>query len=211
MENNEQSRAGINARLERTNIKGKEYVTVNQRVQGFWEMFPEGSISTTWLALERDYCVCQATICNMGVVVATGTAQEERTKVGVNSTSFIENCETSAVGRALGIFGIGSVESIASADETEQAIAKQDAKAKPKTPAKTPAEPSVMATEAPSSPKPPRTLGSAYKACKDAGISDEELSGVLALHFPGKTTKDLDVNERKAAIVLFENLLAQVQ
>jgi len=60
-----------------------------------------------------------------GNVVSSGYAQEEKATGFVNETSFVENCETSAVGRALGFLGIGIKDSIASADELVVAISKQ--------------------------------------------------------------------------------------
>ena len=60
-----------------------------------------------------------------GNVVSSGYAQEEKATGFVNETSFVENCETSAVGRALGFLGIGIKDSIASADELVIAISKQ--------------------------------------------------------------------------------------
>ena len=63
-----------------------------------------------------------------GRTIATGLAREERDDKNsmVNRTSFVENCETSAWGRALGNLGIGIDESIASADEVSMAIARQE-------------------------------------------------------------------------------------
>ncbi|MCX7002298.1 MAG: hypothetical protein NTV22_03380 [bacterium] len=52
-----------------------------------------------------------------GRVIATGHAFEKQGSNYVNRTSYIENCETSAVGRALGILGIGVDTAIASAEE----------------------------------------------------------------------------------------------
>ena len=49
----------------------------------------------------------------------------------INKTSYVENCETSAIGRALAMLGIGIDTSIASANEVADAIAKQDSKEKP--------------------------------------------------------------------------------
>lgn len=119
------TRASINSMLRRVDIKGKDYIDVAQRINGFWELFPEGSIVTKWLVLDGERCVCQATVSNMGVVLATGTAEERKGSSNINKTSYIENCETSAVGRALGLAGIGSTDSIASADEVKAAQAAQ--------------------------------------------------------------------------------------
>jgi len=53
-------------------------------------------------------------------------AQEDKSSSRINQTSYVENCETSAVGRALGFMGIGIETSIATADEVDMAIKKQD-------------------------------------------------------------------------------------
>ncbi len=48
-----------------------------------------------------DWCIFKAGLYVDGTLVATGWAEEHVTERGVNSTSHVENCETSAVGRAL--------------------------------------------------------------------------------------------------------------
>jgi hypothetical protein len=58
--------------------------------------------------------------------VAQGTAQEDKSSSRINQTSYVENCETSAVGRALAMLGIGIETSIASSNEVSMAIAKQE-------------------------------------------------------------------------------------
>jgi hypothetical protein len=60
-----------------------------------------------------------------GVLVATAHAYEKEGSSFINKTSYIENCETSAVGRALGIYGIGIDTSLASADEVANAVTQQ--------------------------------------------------------------------------------------
>ena len=62
---------------------------------------------------------------NEKVVLATGTAYEKENSTIINKTSYIENCETSAVGRALGMAGFGIDTSVASAEEVQNAIAQQ--------------------------------------------------------------------------------------
>lgn len=59
------------------------------------------------------------------MVLGTGTAYEKEGSTFINKTSYIENCETSAVGRALGMAGFGIDTSIASAEEVQNAIANQ--------------------------------------------------------------------------------------
>lgn len=122
-----ESKADINKRLKRTNIKGKEYIDVAQRIQAFWEVYPNGSIQTEAVVLEPDWCVIKATIYDLDAIIATGHAYEVKGASNINKTSYLENCETSAVGRALGLLGIGSTESIASADEVATAISQQNA------------------------------------------------------------------------------------
>ena len=126
------SRAEVNARLKTINIKGKPYVGVDARVLAFWDVFPEGAIHTEWLERNEERCTCMAHVYNMGVEIATGTASEERNASPINKTSYIENCETSAVGRALGFAGIGTDGSIASAEEVAAAIGQQEAASKRK-------------------------------------------------------------------------------
>ena len=112
-----------------TNIKGKQYVEVNQRLLFFRnEKKYEGwSIETAFLVLDSESCVAQTTISdNEGRVIAQGTAQEDKSSSYINKTSYIENCETSAVGRALAMLGIGIETSIASSNEVSMAIAKQE-------------------------------------------------------------------------------------
>lgn len=118
-----------NYKFKTTNIKGKEYVEVNQRIIAFRTLseYDGHSIETELLHLDSDSCVVRATIRNKeGLILAQGMAQEDRASSMINKTSYVENCETSAVGRALGFFGIGIETSIATADEVSMAIKKQD-------------------------------------------------------------------------------------
>lgn len=126
-----ETRKSINDRLTRTSIKGRAYIDVAQRVQGFWELYPKGRILTQLIADDGKRCTFRAEAYDMSEggagLLATGHAYEVNSGRGVNATSYIENCETSAVGRALGMLGIGSTDSIASADEVEAAVAQQAA------------------------------------------------------------------------------------
>ena len=132
------SRKEVNDRLTRTNIKGRQYIDVAQRIQGFWELYPQGRIVTEMVADDGKRCVFKAEAYDMAEggagLLATGHAYEVNSGRGVNATSYIENCETSAVGRALGMLGIGSTDSIASADEVmnAQQLQAQAAKTAPK-------------------------------------------------------------------------------
>lgn len=108
--------------------KNKNYVMVNTRVKAFRSVEPNGCIETEFIMLDFDkgVAVCRAVIFDEeGKAVASGTAYEKEGSNFVNKTSFIENCETSAVGRALGFLGIGIDDSMASADEVANAIVQQ--------------------------------------------------------------------------------------
>lgn len=114
--------------MESINIKGKDYIPVNERIKEFWRRYPEGNIITTLISNDNGVCVFKAEIYADGEIKATGHAYEKETSSFINKTSYIENCETSAVGRALGILGIGIDTSIASAEEVDNAIYQQETK-----------------------------------------------------------------------------------
>lgn len=117
----------VNKRLNKIDVKGKNYVEVNQRILGFREVFPEGSIETEILSIGDGVVTMKAIIRDAsGRILSTGHAQEKENASYINKTSYIENCETSAVGRALGIIGFGATESIASAEEVINAINNQE-------------------------------------------------------------------------------------
>lgn len=122
----------VNASLKRTNIKGKPYIDVAQRVQAFYKLYPNGSIVPELLSDDGSRCTFIARIYVDGELRAAGHAFEFQSASMVNKTSYLENCETSAVGRALGFMGIGSTESICSADEAQTAIAHQENGEEPK-------------------------------------------------------------------------------
>ncbi len=108
-------------------IKGKKYVEVNERVKFFRENFKDHQMKTEWLQLDLEGNVaCKVSILKDNVVISEGTAFERAGSSFINKTSHVENCETSAVGRALGFMGIGIDASIASADEVNTAIVNQN-------------------------------------------------------------------------------------
>lgn len=112
-----------------TNIKGKEYVMINERIKFFRseKKYDGWAIVTDFTMIDSDMCVCVCRIYDAGgQVISVGHAHEERSSSMINKTSYVENCETSAIGRALGFMGIGIDTSIASAEEVQTAIKKQD-------------------------------------------------------------------------------------
>lgn len=109
------------------NIHGKEYKTVAKRVDEFRkEHKTDMSIITSLISIDEKTVVMKAEILDKeGRAIATGFAEENRTASQINKTSALENCETSAIGRALANFGLAGGE-YASADEVAQAIAQQN-------------------------------------------------------------------------------------
>lgn len=138
--------AKVNKEIKTTAIKGKQYAEVNERVTAFRKLYPEGSIVTEILSVDEGRCVMRATVSTgEGVILGTGTACEERGASMINKTSYIENCETSAIGRALGMCGIGIAASIASAEELLGALAAQEAEAPKAAPGPAPESAPVVA------------------------------------------------------------------
>lgn len=117
-----------NGLIKTTDVKGKDYAEVNQRIKAFRSVCPCGAIITEMLSNENGVCVFRATIYDEEMrMLGTGTAYEKESSSFINKTSYIENCETSAVGRALGMCGFGIDTSIASAEEVQNAIKNQEA------------------------------------------------------------------------------------
>lgn len=112
--------------MKSVDIKGKQYVMVNERIKEFRKQYPDGQILTQILANSDGQILFQAKVLVDGVLVATGHAYEKEASSFINKTSYIENCETSAVGRALGILGIGIDASLASAEEVGNAVKQQE-------------------------------------------------------------------------------------
>jgi hypothetical protein len=111
-----------------TNIKGKAYVEVNERIKFFRTdaKYQFYGLESEIVKLDDSECVIIARIVDPeNRVVATGIAQEYKAASRINSTSYVENCETSAWGRALGNLGIGIDTSIATANEVSNAIHQQ--------------------------------------------------------------------------------------
>lgn len=106
------------------NIHGKEYQTVAKRVAEFRSSHGDHPLITEIIS-SGDVVVVKATIATPeGTVISTGYAEEVRGSTNINRTSALENCETSAVGRALAFFGLGGTE-IASANEMNDGIIQQ--------------------------------------------------------------------------------------
>lgn len=116
----------VNESLQTVNIKGKEYVQVTERVKAFRQLCPEGSLTTEIVHFGDGMILMKATITDEdGRVLATGHAMEKEESSYINKTSYVENCETSAWGRALAAMNLGIDASMCSADELVNAISNQ--------------------------------------------------------------------------------------
>lgn len=114
-------------KLKSIDVKGKNYVMVNERLKYFREHFEGYALISDIIEITPDrVCILAKILDSNGSVKATGIAFEEKQSSYINKTSYIENCETSAWGRALANFGIGIDENVSSADEVAHAIEIQE-------------------------------------------------------------------------------------
>jgi len=109
-------------------IHGKDYATVAYRLELFRADHPGGSITTEIIKDEDGIIIMRATILdNCDNVLGSDYAEEVRGSSNINETSALENCSTSAVGRALAFAGYNkSGTSVSSADEVSVAIARRE-------------------------------------------------------------------------------------
>ena len=156
-----------------TDVRGKNYAEVAQRVQAFRKLIPGGFILTHIISNEGGIVYMRSEAGYYAedgrkVLLAVGHAFERQDASNINKTSYIENCETSAIGRCLGFIGLGSEKSIASAEEVNNAINTQEAiesgkipdPTKPVTPpaadvSKVPSVPPISQNNAPANQTPP--------------------------------------------------------
>ena len=122
-----------NGTIKTTDINNKQYAEVNQRIKAFRMVCPNGSITTEHEFIGEGVVVFKAFVKDEeGNILGTGTAYEKEGSTFINKTSYIENCETSAVGRALAMCGFGIDLSVASYEEVANAVEQQKPKAKSK-------------------------------------------------------------------------------
>ena len=104
-------------------IHGKEYTEVKDRIPELLKQFPESSIATEVFWHNPDFsALVMKAVVKVGDRLFTGWSYEERTQKAseVNATSWVENCETSAIGRALANMNIGVRGTRPSAEEMQK-------------------------------------------------------------------------------------------
>ena len=129
---NYQDISRVNSEINMIDMKGKNYAMVPERVTAFRKLYPEGFIRTEIVSNDGTTVLMKSTVGYYAedgreIVLSSGFAQEVKGRGLVNGTSHIENCETSAVGRALGMIGLGiNGGGICSAEELANAITAQN-------------------------------------------------------------------------------------
>src|ERR671917_1963813 len=103
----------------------EDYVPVAERLERFYERYPDGRITTAIVQhdLETGFVLMRAEVYRTpddAQPAATGHAFEVRGESYVNKTSYVENAETSSVGRALAMLGFEVKRGIASREELQK-------------------------------------------------------------------------------------------
>ncbi len=156
--------------MKRVNIKGKMYATVASRVDAFRKHFPTATISTHLIHDDEVRVVIEAKIIVDGTLLGTGMAEEQRGKGLINTTSALENAETSAIGRSLASIGLGGSSEYASSFEVENAISQQGQKSNQ------PPQQNIQQTQ------PQQAVSNGYESLKQLGLEvQEQKNGMLVV------------------------------
>ena len=141
------------------------YETVESRLARFWEAFPDGRVETTLMNYDGESCIVRSVIWKHRDdenPTATGYAHEIHTERGVNMTSFVENAETSSLGRVLANMGYATQGKRPSREEMQKV---ERLGGNPQPAVHTPQ--GAFAT--------PKQVGYIKKLAKDAGLDDLRL------------------------------------
>lgn len=141
------------------------YETVESRLARFWEQYPDGRVETILMNYDGDSCIVRSIIWKHrddAHPTATGYAHEIHTDRGVNMTSFVENCESSSLGRVLANMGFAKQGARPSREEMQKV---ERLGGNPQPTEHVPR--GAFAT--------PKQLGYIKKLAKDAGLDDLRL------------------------------------
>ena len=168
--------AKANETLKSIDVKGKGYVQVSERIKAFRSICPNGTIKTEIINYDENIITMMTSIMDEdGRLLATGYARERQDASFINKTSYVENCETSAVGRALGMVGIGVDASMASAEEVANAILNQNTEQK--APKKEAPKKQAPAKE---EPAPEKTVKEEIEDDLNRRVTKEEVQAIIA-------------------------------
>ena len=158
----------------------RDYVEVNTRIMKFYEKYPEGRILTEILDWKDGVVVMKATVYrdSTDIIAATGHAYEKEGSSFINKTSALENCETSACGRALAMLGFEIKKSIASKEEVANAMLNQNSEV-PKPTGKLSA----------------KQVGRLLAIGLKAGIKEPEIKKVIKAEFGKDKIEDLSIED----------------
>lgn len=180
--NNQMNTIAIERKDKKTGeIIKHNYSVVSERVRAFRKLWPFGSIQTEILDDDGDRVTMRAAIyadTTGQKPLAVAHAYELKSSSYINQTSYLENCETGAVGRALGFLGLtGPSGEIATADEASRAEAAQE----------------EMKRQAKEKEPVNKTEAKAFRSwLKENGIPEEKLVASL-----GKPIESITLGEHK--------------
>ena len=184
----------------------QDYVTVAERIERFYERYPEGRLITHIVEhdAERGFILMRAEVYRNpddAMPAATGHAYELKSEGYVQRTSYIEVCETSSIGRALAMAGFEVRRGIASREEMEKSarISREPAPARekqPATPAKqsNDAEPAVNADQ-PANDDQKQTILNLLESMRPG---DRRAQRRVLVEMTGKESRD-DLTQKEAA------------
>jgi hypothetical protein len=170
----------------------RDYVEVNVRIEKFYETFPEGRILTQLLKWEDGIVVMRAEVYRNSEddrPAATGHAYEKEGSNFINETSALENCETSAVGRALALLGFEVKKSIASREEVANAKAQQKQSGNGQVQGK---------------PATQKQINAIMYEADRANVSEEALKKAMMREFGKQSRKDLTTREASKLIKMLQ-------
>lgn len=158
----------------------KDYVEVNTRIMKFYGKYPEGRILTEILDWKDGVVVMKATVYrdSSDIIAATGHAYEKEGSSFINKTSALENCETSACGRALAMLGFEIKKSIASKEEVANAMLNQNSD-----------------QSKPNSKLSAKQVGRLLAIGLKAGIKEPEIKKVIKAEFGKDKIEDLSIED----------------